>query len=297
MSAIDLSRLPPPNVVEALDYESILGELRTELIARAPSLESVLLLDSEPLAKLLQIVAYRELLLRQRVNESARAVMIAYAEDGDLDNLAALMNVQRLVLDDGDPNATPAIPPTLESNDDFRTRILLSLSGYSTAGPESAYIFHALSADAKVLDASATSPAPGDVLVSVLSREGDGTAPTDLITAVENAVSADDVRPLTDNVTVQSAQILNYTIDATLYTYPGPDSSVVIAEAQSQVETYVGRMHRLGFDVNLSAINAALHVEGVQRVELISPAVNIIASHTQATYCTAINVVYGGIDE
>ncbi|NUV25651.1 hypothetical protein MS6204_04603 [Escherichia coli] len=42
-------------------------------------------LESEPATKLLQENAYRELLLRQRINEAAQAVMVAYAMGGDLD--------------------------------------------------------------------------------------------------------------------------------------------------------------------------------------------------------------------
>ncbi len=41
-------------------------------------------LESEPATKLLQENAYRELLLRQRINEAAQAVMVAYAMGGDL---------------------------------------------------------------------------------------------------------------------------------------------------------------------------------------------------------------------
>ena len=49
----------------------------------------------------------------------------------------------------------------------------------SVAGPTGAYEFHALSADGDVKDAAATSPAPGEVVVTVLSRTGDGAAWTD----------------------------------------------------------------------------------------------------------------------
>ena len=82
----------------------------------------------------------------------------------------------------------------MESDADFRRRIILAPEGYSVAGPEGAYIFHALSADPDVLDASATSPTPGEVVVTVLSRTGDGTAPPELLATVEAAGSADDVR-------------------------------------------------------------------------------------------------------
>lgn len=293
--AIDLSQLPVPNVVEAIDYEEILSALLADLVGRYPEFDVPA--ESDPIYKVLEVAAYREMLVRQRVNQAARAVMLAYAEDEDLDNLGALFNVKRLQTYAGDPGAIPPVPPEYETNPDFRRRILLSLEGLSTAGPEGAYIFHALSASGSVLDASATSPAPGDVVVTVLGREGDGTAPPELLDAVEQAVSAETVRPLTDHVTVQGAEVVPYTIAATLYFQPGPDSQVVLAEAQAEAQRYADRQHRLGMDITLSGVYAALHRAGVQRVELASPSATINVNRQQAAYCTAITLTDGGVHE
>ncbi|MFI9652603.1 baseplate assembly protein [Guyparkeria halopsychrophila] len=296
-TAVDLSQLASPDVVESIDYETILSAMKADLIARDPDLEDTLALESEPITKLLEVAAYRETILRQRVNEASKAVMLAYAAGSDLDNLGALFGVDRLLVDAGDPDAIPPIPPTYESDSDFRRRIQLSLEGFSTAGPEGAYVFHALSSDGDVLDASATSPSPGAVTVTVLSRTGDGTADQTLLDAVDNVLSADDVRPLTDAVTVQSATIQNYTVDATLYFYAGPDRAVVLASAQAAIDDYVAAQHRLGLDVTLSGIYAALHQPGVQRVELASPASSIVVDRQTAAYCTATNLTDGGLGE
>lgn len=294
-TAVALSRLPAPSVVEALDFETIFSAMREDLIARDPSLAPALALESEPLVKLLQVCAYRELLLRQRVNDAARAVMLAYAGGSDLDQLGALFGVTRQVLDPGDP--ARSIPPTLESDTDFRRRIQLAPEGFSVAGPEGAYIYHALSADPAVLDASATSPAPGEVVVSILARAGDGTPDAALLDRVAAVLSADHVRPMTDHVTVQPAEILPYTVEATLYTYAGPDYTVVLAEAEARLQRYITESHHLGRDVTRSGLFAALHAEGVQRVELSAPAADIVAGRAQATWCTGVSISYGGTDE
>ncbi|MFP3686174.1 baseplate assembly protein, partial [Bacillus sp. SIMBA_026] len=89
-----LSQLPVPNVVEAIDYEEILSALLTDLVGRYPEFDVPA--ESDPIYKVLEVAAYREMLVRQRVNQAARAVMLAYAEDEDLDNLGALFNVKRL---------------------------------------------------------------------------------------------------------------------------------------------------------------------------------------------------------
>src|SRR5690606_27321090 len=141
---------------------------------------------------------------------------------------------------------------------EFRRRIQLGPEGFSVAGPEGAYIYHALSADPRMLDASATSPTPGSVVVTVLAREGAGTPDQTLIDAVAARLNADNVRPMTDLVTVQAVEIISYEIRATVYTYAGPDSTVVLAESLRRLDQYIADSHRLGRDVPLSGIFSVL---------------------------------------
>lgn len=292
-TAIDLSRLPAPQIVEHLDYAAILADLRADMLDRFPDFSAAV--ESDPVQKLLEVCAYRELLLRAAFNERARGCLVAFAVGADLDNLGALLGAYRLELEPADPlNGTPAV---MESDADFRRRIILAPEGYSVAGPEGAYIWHALSADASVLDASATSPDPGEVVVTVLSRTGDGTAPPELLDIVEAAVSADDVRPLTDHVTVQGATIVEYVIEAEIETFAGPDSSIVLAEAEARLAAYLEASKRLGRDIVRSAIFAALHVEGVSQVILTSPAADIELDRTEAAHCTDVTLHYAGTGE
>lgn len=299
---IDLSQLPSPTVVEQLDYEEILAERRQALLDLVSSdqraeVEATLERESEPLTKLLQENAYRELVWRQRVNEAAKAVMLAYAKKDDLDQLVANFEVERLVIDEGDPDATPPVPPTYESDDDLRLRAQQAWEGLSVAGPRGAYVFHAMSADGRVADATAISPNPAEALVTLLSTEGDGTASQDLIDTVDAALSAEDIRPVGDRLTVQSAAITNYAIDATLYVYPGPEQEPIHEAAEAAIQRYITEQRRLGRDIRISAIHAALHVEGVQRVELAAPAADVVLDDTQAAHCTGVTVVIGGSDE
>lgn len=292
---IDLSTLPAPDVIEELNFETIFAAMLADLQARDPVFDA--LLESDPAYKILEVAAYRELLVRQRVNDAARAVMLAYATGADLDQLGALLGVLRLVIDEGDAEAVPPVPQVLESDTEFRRRIQLSLEGFSVAGPRGAYIFHGLSADANVLDISATSPTPGNVLITVLSRIGNGVASAPLLASVNAALNSDSIRPLTDQVTVQSASIVNFTVAAGLYVYPGPDSSVVLTKALAALNAYISQVHKIGQDVTLSGIYAALHQPGVQRVNLTQPTANVVISATQASFCTSINVTVAGTDE
>jgi phage-related baseplate assembly protein len=289
-SGVDLSRLPPPTIVQMLTFEAILADLVARVRDILPGFDAVV--DSDPVMKILQLCAYRELLLRHMVDDAGRQLLTAYATGSNLDHLAALVGVGRLVLDPG--NEGQGIDPTLESDDDLRQRIVLAPEGFSVAGPELAYVFHAKSASADVLDASATSPEPGEVLVSVLSREGAGTAAADLIATVEAVVTDRSIRPLGDLVTVQSAQIVEFAIAATIYTFAGPDSSLVVASARAQLEAFLARHRRLGRDIPVSGVIAGLTVEGVQRVVVTAPIADVICNATQAAWCTSIDIGHGG---
>lgn len=291
-TVIDLSRLPAPNVVEALDFEAIFQAMLSDLRARDPAFSA--LVESDPAYKILQVAAYRELLIRQRVNDAARAVMLAFAKGADLDHIGANYGVERLLITPADDTTIPPTPAQYESDDDFRARIQLSPEAYTTAGSEGSYVYHGLAADGEVKDVQAVSPEPGDVTVYVLSRAGDGTASPELLATVTEALNAEKVRPMTDRVTVLSASVSNYVIEADLVMYPGPDPEVVLQTAIDAVTAYTQAQHRIGYDVTRSGIFAALHQPGVQNVILTAPAADLIMDEGQATYCTGITVTQGG---
>jgi phage-related baseplate assembly protein len=328
MTAIQLSKLPAPQVVQTLDYEAeyalIAAKFKELWEDFDPALESTL-----P-AKVLQAFIYVVVVLKQSINDAARAVMLPYATKGNLDNLGALLGVLRLVIVPADPDHGRP-DPVMEEDDDFRERITLAPSSFSVAGPEAAYVFHARSASGDVLDASATSPEPddikaivlqvlashgasdelvtdmttalesaawpGQVFVSVLSRNGDGTAPAELIALVDSTVSAENVRPLTDYVTVQSATIIPFEVIADMWSFAGPDSSVAVAAAQDNLAVYLSDSRRLGRDITLSGLYAALQVAGIQNVVIHSPAETIVVGPEEAAHCTGVTLTYKGISE
>lgn len=175
MAIVDLSLLAAPDVVDELDYETILAERKATLVSLYPeeqqeAVARTLTLESEPVVKLLQENAYREVIWRQRVNESARAIMLAYAAGNDLDNIGANFSVGRLVITSADETTLPPTPAVMESDTDYRLRIQQAFEGMSVAGSGGAYQFHGRSADGRVADISVTSPSPACVTISVLSR-------------------------------------------------------------------------------------------------------------------------------
>jgi len=272
-TAIDLSKLPAPKVIEELSYEVIFQDILNNFLKKNPQYTN--LLESDPAMILLEVAAYRELLLRNRINEAAKAAMLPYATGSDLENLAAFYGVKKL---EG------------ENDDRLRQRTQLALEGFSTAGPIGAYIFHTLSASSEIKSVSVKSPRPGEVLVTILSQSGNGIVAQELIYTVYKKLNDDDIRPLTDLVLVQGAKIVNYYVQAVITVYSGPSSAIVENEARAALQNFINERHALGKVVAISGIYDALHVNGVKKVQLINPAQDIVTSHEEAAYCNNVNL-------
>ncbi len=269
-TAIDLSKLPAPKVIEELSYEEIFQDILSDFLEKNPTYST--LLESDPAMIMLEVCAYRELLLRNRINEAAKATMLAYATGSDLENLGAPLGVQKL---EG------------ESDDQLRQRIQLAPEAFTNAGSVGAYTFHALSASSDIKSVSVKSPNPGEVLVTILSKTGNGVASEELIDAVLEKLSEEDVRPLTDQVSVQSAEIINYSVEAVITVYSGPSSAVVETEARAALDKFLDERHAIEKLVAVSGIYDALHVDGVKKVQLIHPTEDVVTTDEQAAYCNS----------
>lgn len=292
MSTIDLSALPAPQVLESLDFEELYqGELATFREYMGDNWTA--LLESDPVTKLLELGAYRRMQNRARVNDGAKALLLAYATGADLEQLAANVGLQRLVIQAEDMIAVPPVPAVMEEYDALRERIQLVYEGLTTAGPRNSYILHARNASGLVADATAESPAPAEVVVTVLSLEGEGTASAELLAQVDAYLSDDDRRPVADRLTVQSAEILSYRIDAVVYlTGTGPENEAILAECNARLEAWKNPRRRLGVEVARSAIDAQLHLSGVARVE-IPGWEDIRPTRAQAAWCSGFTVTRG----
>ncbi|AVO37392.1 baseplate assembly protein [Pukyongiella litopenaei] len=295
-TAINLDKLPAPEIVDRKAFETILAEVKAWLIGREPTLEPVLALESEPLSKVLEAWAYREMLVRAEVDDAARGNMLAFATGAQLDHLATFYGVERQVVQEADEDAVPPVPEILEDDARFRQRVQLAPEGMTTAGSRGSYVFWGLAASPKVKDIDVASDTPGEVQITVLSTEGDGTADAPLLAAVSAQLNDDEVRPVCDTVDVQAATITAYTLEAALTLYEGPDSEVVRQAAEDAVTAYVIDHHRLGHDITVSGLHAALHQVGVQNVTLTSPAADIIVAASEAAHCTSVTVSVGGYD-
>jgi phage-related baseplate assembly protein len=256
---IDLSALPPPEVIESLEYKAIYASSLETFAAIEPNYE--LYLQSDPIVKFIQAMAYREYLWRTRVNAAAAALLVAKASGADLDHLVAGKGVKRLVeiADVG----TPDERVVTETDAQLRDRYLLALSAFSSAGPINAYKFYARSTSPRITDVSVVKTAPGAVTLAVITDAEDMMPTSAQLNAIRLALNDEDIRPLTDTVSVQAAQPIDVDITASLGIYRGPDGSVVLQRSKDALDALFAKTRKVGYDLAKSAVYGALHVEGV----------------------------------
>ncbi|QIL44649.1 baseplate J protein [Acidovorax sp. HDW3] len=245
----ELSNLAPPSVVEPLDFETILDAHRADLIARYPAAADVIHLESEPLTKLLEAHAYRELLFRARVNDAARAHLLAFATGADLDHLAALFGVVRM----------PG-----ESDDRLRTRLQLRIAALGAQGTKEHYELHAMNASTTVRSAAASQPQPGHVLVMLWVT--DKTQASAVRQQVEDALNVDNVKTLGVELSVAVAEPKPINITARITRTRNAPADLLqqltarLASAFDSIGTLQGSIAR-------SWITTIVHVNGVHAVD------------------------------
>ncbi len=287
LNNIHLADIPFPDVIENINYEQLLQGWKDEYKKRYPEFTADL--ESEPVIKLLEVAAYKEMMIRQRINEAAEANFLARAKGADLDNVAYRLPcpVQRLVLAEGDETASPPISPILESDEALRYRAWLAMEGLSVAGPYGSWLFHAHSCDARVKHVSAYSPQPAHQVITILSSEGNGMVTEELLAKVEQALNARDVRPGSDRLVVQSANIVEYSQNLTLLIPAGAGAKLIKSEAEKRLNAYVKSCHVIGHNVTVAGIHAAVMLSDVIDCH---GAVAIEVDKYSAAYCTGFNV-------
>jgi phage-related baseplate assembly protein len=274
---IDFARLPPPDVIETIVYEDLFQRYKDEVLAKNPKLAAALALTQSPTNVVLGAEAYGEMLVRARVNAAARAVMLAFAKGADLDNLAAFFGVERAIG---------------ETDDSLRRRAQLAPEAFTTAGSEGAYIFQALSADPAVIrDATAVKvDDKGRVRICVMANGTNPVPTTATILKVRDRLNSKGIKPLTDVISVVPVKVLKQQIVANVSLYPGPDSGLVMNDIGIALNKVRANVSLIGRDLTRSAIISALNQEGVQSVELISPAENVVVDSSQCAYIESAKI-------
>ena len=160
-----------------------------------------------------------------------------------------------------------------ESDAAFYNRMRESEESHTTAGPRNSFKYHAKSVSSLISDASAESPSEGVVDVRIMLYNGELPG-EELIKKVQDYLNADDVRPMTDTVTVSAPDTVPFDIEATYYISSEKASSTqeIQAAVEAGTDSYVlWQTQKMGRDVNPSYFNAVLMESGIKRVVITSP--------------------------
>lgn len=204
----------------------------------------------------------------------------------------------------------------IEEDEKYRQRARLFMESLSTAGPEGAYEYHALSADNSITSVKITSPSPG--VVRIYSLVDNGEIPSqEILDKIYNACSPKDKRPLTDKVETAIPDVVNYNIELTYYL----DKNFPVNEgiwrkniegtkldcSDGAIREFIKWQQRdIGKAINPDELkyfiqNAAgfevegTKISGVRRLEVLAP-VHAKIGEYQVAKVSNIKVTYGGVE-
>lgn len=278
----ELASLPKPTVVEELDVETILARKKTTLQGiydREGLPLTVLNTAYEPSTIQLETSSEDELNLRARINDAARARLLAFATGADLDHLAAFYEVFRM---EG------------ESDQRLKLRVILAIQGRSTGGTEERYRYFALTADIRVADAIVYTVGRSPVIhVALFSTDATGQANAALISIVDAALKDRKVRMANDTIVVGTAIRTIVNLEANVWLLPSADLSTLQA-MESSLRSAWGVSQALGRDFVSTWWVSKLMLDGVHKIEPVQPISDVVVPSDEAVAIGTVKLNFIG---
>lgn len=184
----------------------------------------------------------------------------------------------------------------VEDDESLTERIYLYPASYSTAGAEAAYIYHAKTFRADVMDVMAHSPAAGEVTVLFMLESG-LPGPTDVAGMAEH-LSAKTIRPLTDKLTVQAPSTIPYNLELSYYIDASnyAQATTIQTNVVKAIAEYKTWQRVIGRDINPSELIRRIMDAGAKRVEVVQPIYTPVDPTSVAAAGTE-TISYGGLEE
>ena len=189
------------------------------------------------------------------------------------------------------------------TDEEFYQLMRQSMDAYSCAGARGGYEYFAKQVSTEIADVVANSPTPGVVKLYVL-MEGGTLAGEEVKAAVLAACNANEVRPLTDLVSVEDAEQVEYNVKFTYYTQTGaakPAADIRQAVEAAVSEYTAWQSARLGRDVNPDELRERLYHTGIKRIELAEPVFTVLKNDgktaPQVAKLGTVTIVNGGYED
>lgn len=314
LGSLELDQLPAMQVLETLDAEAVIKERMKQFVELwrehdppAGAQYDVDNLEFDPIKINQETNSFFELLLRDRVNQAAKSVTLAFATGADLDAIASRY-----------PGGMPRIGN--ESDDSYRTRIWLSVNTLSPHGTYEAYVFWALTgarlAGLPLRDATAvakrgtanvtiTIMADGTAVVANATKTGitafpSPTASTTQIDEVRKYVESSSRKALTDVVSIRTPKIINVQYRINYWLFPGWDRDLIEPALYDAAAALVEKQRWLGYSHTLDSIGAALKTSGVYKIHVVEPVADVEIDQHEVVQVDSISINYmgrGGFEE
>lgn len=323
--------LPVPEMIATPEYTALYNDFKTEFLKEltniAPDDAAVVAQTIENNAELLtKAVQVFTLILQnhyRRWNDKAQQMFGMYAkDDAMIDVIASEMGLTRQVVEKGDPDAFPPVPPTMESNEQLLTRYYLSMFALATTGTREGYRFHAMTLGGmpnvdvqspnentvvvtynfdeheqagQIKDAEFRQAAPntGKVNGYLLAHSGDGVPSQKLIEATKEYMTSHPIAQETDQLFLHPASVNRWQLEAVVHIHSSPDKAIVKKAVEQAAWEYGKQQHKLQGKIERSMLDhkllSATNGSGL-RVTVISPADNISCDHTGAPYLESVNI-------
>lgn len=183
-------------------------------------------------------------------------------------------------------------------DDDFRQKIFLAPSGYSTAGPEDAYEFWTREYSSMIGDVKVITPEDDTVQIIILKK--DETIPDEsFLNGLEKYLKDSNIKPITEKVTVIAPTVITYNVSATYYINESDKNNIKAIQnnVDAALNEYITwQKAKIGRDINPFHLQYLLMKAGVKRIELTSPAfTNVDAASISIE--DDVQLTYGGIED
>lgn len=185
----------------------------------------------------------------------------------------------------------------VESDESYRERIRELPKSFTTAGSVEAYSFWTKTVSPKIIDCKIHSPSPTNVDIYIWTDNGIITE--ELKNNVLSKVSAENVRPLTDRVTVKEPEKISYNIDFDYYISKSDEmvATTIKLNILKAVEEYIlWQKDKIGKDINPDELIKRVKMAGAKRLTLRSPQYTRLEYNQVADLGTQ-NINYQGAEE
>lgn len=187
----------------------------------------------------------------------------------------------------------------IESDESLADKIFLASSGFSVAGPTDAYAYFCKAHNSQIDDVYVDSPTPGSVVVYI-TMEGSKLPEEAVIEDLEEYLKNDQVRPLTDNVSVSAPQTVDYSVSVKYWINRSSagQAAALQEDIEAAVQSYIEwQQAKIGRDINPDQLIQMMVAAGAKRVEITAPTFKSIQKTQIPAITDEATVTYGGVED